>query len=134
MKTDCLFCKIVQHELPSVDIYEDDKVIAFMSLENHPLIVPKCHFSDVYELDEEYAAAIMQATVKIAKATRKAMNCHGINLVQSNGKIAGQDVFHFHLHIKPRFENDDVILSWNTETVSNKERAELGVKIKDALA
>jgi histidine triad (HIT) family protein len=133
MKTDCLFCKIAEHELPSHIVYENDKVIVFMSLENHPMVVPKKHFTDVYKLDDEYAAAIMQAAVRVANVTQKATGCDGINLSQANGKAAGQDVFHFHLHIKPRFENDGIVLNWNTETVPDEKRAELSDKIKQLL-
>lgn len=68
-------------------------------MEGHPLIVPKPHFADVFELDEIYAATVMQAAVRVAKATKIATQCDGINLVQSNGTAAGQDLFHFHLHI-----------------------------------
>jgi histidine triad (HIT) family protein len=129
----CIFCKIAQHELPSHIVYEDDRVIVFMSLENHPMVVPKKHFTDVYELDDEYASAIMQTAVRVASATKKATSCDGINLSQANGKVAGQDVFHFHLHIKPRFESDGIVLNWNTETVADEKRAERGNQIKQAM-
>lgn len=133
MKTDCLFCKIARHESPSHIVCEDDKVIVFMSLVNHPMVVPKKHFADVYELDDEYAAAIMQTAVKVAAATKKATGCDGINLSQANGKAAGQDVFHFHLHIKPRFENDGIVLSWETENIADEKRADRASQIKQAM-
>lgn len=113
----CIFCDIINGRAPGHWIYEDKYVAAFLSLEGHPLIVPKPHFSDIFELDEIHAAAIMKAAVRVAKATKTAIGCDGINLVQSNGTPAGQDVFHFHLHIKPRFIGDDVTLRWNTKAI-----------------
>ncbi|PHS04468.1 MAG: hypothetical protein COA78_16535 [Blastopirellula sp.] len=126
----CIFCEIALHRLPSFTIYEDKKIIVFLSLDNHPLVVPKQHFSDVYELDDECAASIMQTTVRISRATKASTNCDDINLIQSNGRFAGQDVFHFHLHIKPRFKNDGVVLNWDTATVEEEKRKETCDAIK----
>ena len=99
-----------------------EHVAAFLSLEGHPLIVPKPHFIDIFELDEIHAAAIMKAAVRVARATKTTMGCDGINLVQSNGAPAGQDVFHFHLHIKPRFTGDDVTMTWDTRAIEEAVR------------
>ncbi|MCJ8333338.1 MAG: HIT domain-containing protein [Epibacterium sp.] len=120
----CIFCDIINGRAPSHWIYEDKHVAAFLSLEGHPLVVTKPHFSDVVELDKAHAAAIMNTAVRLAKATKNATGCDGINLVQSNGAAAGQDVFHFHLHIKPRFIGDDVKLHWNTKTLDEAARRE----------
>ena len=86
------------------------------------LVVPRSHIENIYDLSAEDAAHIFQATVKIARAVRAASGCDGLNLVQSNGCAGQQDVFHFHLHLVPRSDNDSVILSWqNTQA----ERSEL---------
>lgn len=98
-KRGCIFCDFVNRNAPGHLIYENRHVAGLLSLEGHPLIVPKPHFADVFELDEIYAATVMQAAVRVAKATKIATQCDGINLVQSNGTAAGQDLFHFHLHI-----------------------------------
>ena len=129
----CIFCKIIAGEIPSFTVYENDYVVVFMSLENHPMIVPKKHFKDVFELDDTYASEIMKTAVYIANATKSATQCEGVNLSQANGTVAGQDVFHFHLHIKPRWKNDGVELKWNTETIDEKDRELLCSKIKKSL-
>lgn len=109
----CIFCDIISGRIPSHKIFENEHVFVFMSLEGHPLIVPKVHFRDIFDLDDVHAAEIMKTAVIVARATKKALQCDGINLVQSSGAAAGQDVFHFHLHIKPRFEDDEgVAYGW----------------------
>ena len=130
---DCIFCRVISGELPSHTIFEDDKVIVFMSLENHPLVVPKLHIQDIFELDDEHAAAVMQTAVRVAKATKAATGCDGITLSQANGAAAGQDVFHFHLHVKPRFWNDGVTVAWDMATVADSARQELCRKIRHNL-
>ena len=85
------------------------------------LVVPRAHIENIYDLSPEDAAHIFQATVKIARAIRAASGCDGLNLVQSNGHTAGQDVFHFHLHLVPRFYNDSVILSWQNTQAKRSE-------------
>jgi len=130
---DCIFCKIVNREAPALVIDENDQVIVFLSLENHPLVVPKQHFKDIYEIDEESGAEIMRSAVKIAKATKIALNPDGVNLVQANEPAAGQDVFHFHLHIIPRWFNDGALSHSDPKKVDEKIRVESQSKIKKAL-
>ena len=127
---DCVFCRIIRRELPSHIVCEDDHVIVFMSLENHPLVVPKPHFTDIFELDDIHAAKVMQTAVRVARATRAATGCDGITVSQANGAAASQDVFHFHLHIKPRFTNDGVTVQWDTRTVQDATRQHLCESIK----
>lgn len=126
---ECLFCRFIKRDLPSCIIYEDNETLTFLSLENHPLVIPKKHFKNIYELPDEAAAAIMKTATKVARATKAALQCDGINLVQSNGPAAGQEVFHFHLHIKPRYQNDTTVLSWDTETVDESARMDTKEKI-----
>lgn len=127
---DCVFCKIINKEVPALILDENESVIVFLSLENHPLIVPKKHIKDIYELDEISGNAVIREAVKIANAAKKSLRCDGINLISSNEQVAGQDIFHFHLHIKPRWKSDSVTLSWSTETVSKEEREKTANKIK----
>jgi histidine triad (HIT) family protein len=131
--SECVFCNIISQAMPSHIIYEDTLVIVFMSLDNHPLVVPKAHVEDVFGLDDAVAARIMMIARDVSVATKSALKCDGINLIQSNGIAAGQDVFHFHLHIKPRFLGDNVSLSWNTATIEDKKRAIFCAQIKDRL-
>lgn len=103
---ECIFCRIVAGATPAYIIHEDDQTIIFLSLENHPLIVPKAHISDIFALDDATAAAVMQLATWMARALRDALGCDGVLLTQANGATAGQDVFHFHLHLYPRWHGD----------------------------
>jgi len=134
---DCVFCRIFAGELPAHFVYEDDLVVGFLSLEqSNPykvLVVPHEHVATVYDLTEEPAAAIFQATVKIARSVREVSKCDGMNLVQSNGKAGLQDVFHFHLHIVPRFFGDNIVLDWDNTPVPHEKliQVEFRAKIMD---
>ena len=115
--TSCIFCQIVSGEAQASIVYEDDLVMAFMDI-NQPnpyktLVIPRPHRETIYDLDDELAAALFRATVKIARAIRAASGCDGLNIIQSNGPAAQQDVFHFHLHLLPRFRDDNIILRWD---------------------
>src|SRR5215203_4452307 len=111
----CIFCEISSGQSPASFVYEDEKVFGIMSLDQpNPykvLVIPRAHIENIYDLSDEQAACILQATVKVARAIREASGCEGLNLVQSNGRAGQQDVFHFHLHLIPRFQNDDIILN-----------------------
>jgi len=94
-------------------VYEDDLTLAFMDkypiTTGHTLVIPKRHVENVYELGDEDAAAVMQATARVARAIKRALKPHGINLLQSNERAAGQDIFHFHMHVVPRWRGDGLI-------------------------
>jgi histidine triad (HIT) family protein len=114
-------------ELPAYFVYEDDLAVAFLSLEQpNPykvLVISRAHVESVYDLTNEQASAIFKATVKIARSVRDVSKCEGMNLVQSNGKAGQQDVFHFHLHIVPRFFGDRIVFDWdNTPAQSERLR------------
>jgi histidine triad (HIT) family protein len=130
---ECIFCKILKKEVPSYILDENEDVIVFLALENHPLVVTKRHIPDIYAMDEKSAAAVMIEAVKIAKAVKEGLNCDGVNLVQANEPAARQDVFHFHLHIKPRWHNDTVTLDWDTNEVSADKLEVTREKIRQAL-
>jgi len=104
----CIFCKIVRKEAPASNVYEDDHVLAFMDIrpvcEGHILIIPKHHYVDIFDTPEELLAATYKVTKRIAVAVKKATKADGVSIVQQNGKAAGQDIFHLHVHVIPRFE------------------------------
>jgi histidine triad (HIT) family protein len=100
---DCIFCKIIKRKVPGYIIEEDDDIIVFLALEGHPLVVTKKHIPNVYSLDDKSAAAVMKVAVRVSNALKKSLECDGINLIQANEPAARQDVFHFHMHVKPRF-------------------------------
>ncbi|MBE9581789.1 MAG: HIT family protein [Proteobacteria bacterium] len=112
---DCIFCKIAAGEIPSVRVYEDDRVLAFMDInplsEGHLLIIPKAHAATIYEITEDDFLAVMSATHKLAAAVKKALNPDGINLLQLNGRAANQVVPHLHVHIVPRWSGDGLTIS-----------------------
>jgi histidine triad (HIT) family protein len=113
----CIMCEIGERKKPGSFVYESEDVFAIMTLEQpNPYKVIACsraHVESVCDLTDGQAANIFTATVKIARAVRDASNCGGINLVQSNGRAAGQDVEHFHLHIVPRQRGDAIRLEWD---------------------
>ena len=102
----CIFCRIIARQAPASVIDETDRVIVFLSLEHHPLVVPKAHIPDIYTLDDASGAAIMRETIAIARAVKAGLGCDGVFLAQANEPAAGQDVFHFHLHAYPRWLGD----------------------------
>ena len=111
---DCIFCKIVNGEIPSYKIYEDENVLAFLDItqgtKGHTLIIPKKHVKNVYELDEETIINVFRVVPKIANALKKAFNPIGLNIINNNDNPL-QSVFHFHIHLIPRYENDGMVLS-----------------------
>lgn len=135
-KDDCIFCKLANGEIPTNSIYEDDvvKVIfdAGPAAPGHILILPKNHYDDIYSIDDETAAHVFKVAVRLSKAYKKALDFDGLNIVQNNGEAAGQTVFHFHMHLIPRYLNakNNDILSWSHETFTPEEMAEIRDSLK----
>ncbi len=102
---DCIFCQIIARQIPASIIMEDAEIIVFLSLENHPLIVPKQHIPNLYTLPDVVGAAVMHTSVRIANALKRGLACDGIYVTQANEPAANQDVFHYHMHIYPRWFN-----------------------------
>lgn len=131
----CIFCKIANGEIPSNTVYEDEYVRAFLDLSQagigHTLVVPKKHFSNVLEIDEVTFKHAMNVARLIAKALVKAFNCEGVNILNNCGEAAGQTVFHFHIHVIPRFTNDNVTIKWidNTGKLSDDKMKKIKEKI-----
>ena len=113
---DCIFCKIVAGELPATKIDEDDRTIAFMDINpgthGHALVIPKEHARDLLEIEPDELAAVMQAAQRLAKRMPEALGAEGVNLINSCGAVAWQTVFHFHMHVIPRYSYDTVHLPW----------------------
>ncbi len=105
MSESCTFCKIARKEAPASTIYEDENVIAFMSIQpinvGHTLVVPKKHYENIYEIPEEEVANLYRIVKRMAHAVKKAVGAEGIRIVQNNGEAAGQAIFHMHVHIIP---------------------------------
>lgn len=97
------------------------------------MVITRAHIENIFDLNDELAAAIFRATVKIARSVRDASGCEGMNLVQSNGRAGQQDVFHFHLHIVPRFNSDKIILDWDNAPAPTARLSQLAAEIRTRL-
>lgn len=113
---DCIFCKIIEGEIPSTAVYEDDDFRAILDVNpaarGHVIILPKKHAANIFELDDESAQKIFPVAKKIASALMKTYSCDGVNILQNNGEAAGQTVFHLHVHVIPRYKDDAVSIRW----------------------
>jgi len=123
--SDCIFCKIVEGAIPSYTIYEDEdfKVIldAFPSGLGHTLIIPKAHTDNVFTIEPSKLGTIHQLAGKVAAAIKESCQADGVNILQNNGIAAGQTVFHYHIHIIPRFDDDGLRFGWPTKQFSAEE-------------
>ncbi|TMW74003.1 HIT family protein [Alteribacter natronophilus] len=108
---DCIFCKIVNGDIPGAKVYEDEHVLAFFDIsqvtKGHTLVIPKNHEENVYELKEETASRLFAAVPKVARALKQTFEPIGLNILNNNGEKAGQSVFHYHLHLIPRYGKGD---------------------------
>jgi histidine triad (HIT) family protein len=133
---DCIFCKIISKEIPSSVIYEDDEVISFLNLhpvsKGHSLVVPKQHSSDFLSTEPAVLAQSVQHVQKIAQAIIKATGAAGFNLTVNNGPAAGQEIFHLHFHIIPRYANDG-LKPWPHLDSEPKTRDQMAEEIKKFL-
>ncbi len=113
---DCLFCKIVAGEIPSTRVYEDERTIAFMDINpgtrGHLLVIPREHAKDLLEIDAEDLAACAQTAKTMAERVKDRLQADGVNLINSCGSPAWQTVFHFHIHVIPRYDGDPLRLPW----------------------
>lgn len=137
MMSDCVFCKIVARQIPATVVHEDEHVLAFMDIgqvnPGHVLVAVKKHADDVFALDEVQAAAVFRAAARVSRAIRDAFSPQGLSIYQANGKVAGQTVFHFHLHLLPRHEGDGMELTWPVKNPAREKLAEYAEKIKAKL-
>lgn len=129
MKDDCIFCKLANGVFATNSIYEDENfnVILDASPANkgHALILPKEHFQDVFEIDEEILGKAMILAKKVAARQMEVLKCDGVNIIQNNKEAAGQTVMHYHLHVIPRFKHDGQKMSWQPHEVEQKLQAEI---------
>ncbi len=129
----CIFCKLANGDIPTATLYEDDdfRVIldANPAAKGHALIIPKEHYKDLYELDDEIAGKVMVLAKKMVTKMTDILGCDGYNLVQNNGECAGQTVFHYHLHLIPRCENDNVDIGWKLNELTEEDKEDILSKI-----
>jgi histidine triad (HIT) family protein len=115
-ESDCIFCKIVAGELPATIVDQDEHTIAFMDINpatpGHALVIPRVHANDLSSIDPQQLAAVSAAAQRLAARAKERLKADGINLINSCGAAAWQTVFHFHLHVIPRYEGDPLRLPW----------------------
>lgn len=137
MQSDCIFCKIIAGEIPSATVYEDEDFKAIMDIfpaaKGHVIILPKKHHANLFELEEDIAAKALPVARKIARALQSELGCDGMNLLQNNGEAAGQTIFHFHMHLIPRYLEDQVKTTWAPGKYEDGEAAALAVAIASKL-
>ncbi len=111
---DCIFCKIINREIPSYKVYEDENVLAFLDItqgtKGHTLVIPKKHVKNIYDLDDSTAKNVFSVVIKLSKAIKETFNPIGLNIVNNNDQPL-QSVFHFHMHIIPRYKDDGMVLT-----------------------
>jgi histidine triad (HIT) family protein len=133
----CIFCKIALKQAPASIIYEDETVMAFLDIrplnEGHTLVIPKKHYVDIFDIPENLLRQFHKVAKKASFAVKKAANADGISIIQQNGKAAGQDIFHLHVHVVPRFEGQKLPLFSDLREVERAKLEEMAKKIKQHL-
>ena len=133
----CIFCKIANGEIPAATLYEDDEFRVILDLgpasKGHALILPKVHVKNIYELPDELAGKVLVLAKKMATAMTEALECDGFNILQNNGETAGQTVFHFHMHLIPRYKEDNVKLTWVPGKLTDEIKEEILSSVRVAL-
>ena len=129
----CVFCNLANGIWDSATLYEDDDFRVILDLgpasRGHALILPKAHYANIYEIPEELAAKAIVLAKKMAGIMTEALGCDGFNIVQNNGEAAGQTVFHFHMHLIPRYKDDKAGFGWNTGELDETTKQEILTKV-----
>ena len=129
----CVFCNLANGIWDSATLYEDDDFRVILDLgpasKGHALILPKAHYANIYEIPEELAAKAIVLAKKMAGIMTEALDCDGFNIVQNNGEAAGQTVFHFHMHLIPRYKDDKAGFGWNTGELDEATKQEILTKV-----
>lgn len=136
MSENCIFCKIANGEIPSATLYEDEDFRVILDLgpasKGHALILPKEHAANIFELPDDLAAKAIVLAKKISATLKEGLHADGVNIVQNNGEAAGQTVFHFHMHIIPRYKGDTVNVTWKPGELTEDAKEEILGLFKNA--
>lgn len=131
---DCIFCRIIAGDIPSHTVYEDDATLAFLDINpatrGHTLVIPKQHAADLFGIAPEDAAAIARTTQRVAQNMRSVLQPDGINVLQNNGPAAGQVVFHYHVHVIPRWDGDRALGMWRPGTTDHAALSALATELR----
>jgi histidine triad (HIT) family protein len=135
--SDCIFCKLVAKEIPATLVHEDEHTFAFMDIgqvnPGHVLVTVKKHADNIFALDDAQAGAAFRTAARVARAIRAAFAPQGLSVYQANGKAAGQTVFHFHIHLVPRYDADGMELTWPVKNPPREKLVDYAEKIKAKL-
>lgn len=133
----CVFCEIVAGDAPAYRVFEDERTLAFLdaapATHGHTLVVPKAHRETVTEMDTALVTAVFRTVRRVASAIEETFDPDGLTVVQSNGEAAGQDVFHAHVHVVPRWEDDEVTLRWEPAALPDERAKRVATAIRDQL-
>lgn len=134
---DCVFCRIVAGQIPATVVHEDEHTLAFMDIgqvnPGHTLVALKAHAENIYALADDQAAAVAQASARVARAIRESFAPQGLSVYQANGAPAGQTVFHYHVHLLPRYDGDGMQLTWLVKNPAREKLEEYAQEIRTAL-
>lgn len=137
MMEDCIFCKLANGIFETNTVYEDEDFRAIMDIspaaKGHVIVLAKRHAANIFELPDEYVQRGFLVAKKIAQAVKKTVNCDGINTLQNNGEAAGQTIFHFHIHVIPRYDEDNVTIKWENKSFENEELKAVAKEIANNL-
>jgi len=135
--SDCIFCKILNGDIPSATIYEDEEFKAildrFPANEGHVLILPKEHSANIFEIDPQLAGRLFTLATKIAREMKHTLGFEHMNVMQNNGTVAGQTVYHFHLHLIPRYENDGITIAYQPMDLTDEQISDMRKKLELSL-
>lgn len=135
--SDCVFCQIVNRQLPAEVLYENDRVIAILDVNpihyGHALVIPKMHAPDFLHVRETDLYDVLRVTQIVARAIVKALHLEGFNIFSNNGKVAGQSVFHFHLHVTPRYADDNITFVLQLKKYTQAAMADYGARIRSCI-
>lgn len=133
----CVFCRIARGELPASKVYEDDHVLVIMDIQSvnpgHMLVLVKAHHDNIYTLDDGLVAAAFGTAARMARAAKQAYGCEGVTLLQANEIAGAQTVFHFHIHVLPRWRDDGMALAWPAKNPSREALEEMALRVRAAL-
>ena len=133
----CVFCKIVDGQIPSTTIFEDENVKVILDIapaaKGHAILLVKQHVENIFELDAQLAGKIFSVVPKVAKALKEELGCEGMNILQNNGTEAGQTVFHLHIHFIPRWKDDTIQMKWTPTSYGDGEAEQFAKAVRERL-
>ena len=134
MADDCIFCKIVSGELPSHQVQEDEHTLAFMDINpwtrGHAVVIPRAHVTNLYEIDDDELARVNATAARLARRMRDVLGCDGVNLLNSTNSAAWQTIFHFHVHVIPRYDGDPLELPTRPTRAEPEDLAQVASELR----